>query len=86
VDDDTSDYTNEKAFLTNARTYSWAHTSARSSPRSSTPGLILSWLHEHDTIPWKMYACMIPAGDRMYRWPGESWLPVGFSLEARRTG
>ena len=84
VTDDPTDYANDAAILTNARTYSWDHTLGAIVTSIVEAGLTLSWLHEHDTVPWKMFDSLIPTGLGMYRWPAQAWLPLAFSLKAKR--
>jgi hypothetical protein len=47
-------------------------------------GLTLKWLHEHDSLPWRMFELLVKDANGMYRWPDESWLPLAFSLRAER--
>jgi hypothetical protein len=47
-------------------------------------GLSLQWLHEHECVPWRAFDCLVEGRDGMYRWPGERWLPLAFSLCAHR--
>jgi len=47
-------------------------------------GLALDYLHEHDRITWRMFACLVPDGQGGYRWPDKPWLPLSFSIRARK--
>jgi hypothetical protein len=47
-------------------------------------GLALSWLHEHACLPWRMFQTLVKDHEGMYRWPDKPWLPLAFSLKARR--
>jgi hypothetical protein len=47
-------------------------------------GLALSWLHEHACLPWRMFETLVKDHEGMYRWPDKPWLPLAFSLKARR--
>jgi SAM-dependent methyltransferase len=84
VIDDPSDYADPTAVLRNTRTYAWAHTLGEIVTAVINAGLRLSWLHEHDAVPWRMFASLEPAPGDMHRWPAERWLPLAFSLEAVR--
>lgn len=84
IDDDTTDYANSTAVLKNARTYAWAHQLGEIVTALVDAGLAISWLHEHDAVPWKMFGALVPLGESMWGWPAEKWLPLAFSLEAVR--
>ena len=48
-------------------------------------GLQLSFLREHECIPWQAFPMIVPAGRGMYRLPdGHAGLPLAFSLKAVR--
>jgi len=52
-------------------------------------GLVLDFLHEHDSVTWKMFASLVDdrTGEgqwRNYRWPDRPWLPLAYSLRAIR--
>jgi len=52
-------------------------------------GLTLEFLHEHDSVPWQMFTTLVDDGTgngqwRQYRWPDRPWLPLSYSLRARR--
>jgi hypothetical protein len=39
---------------------------------------------EIDSVPWRMFHCLVEAGDGIFRWPDKRWLPLGFSLRGRK--
>ena len=84
VIDDPSDYVDENARLHNARTYTWVHPLGGIVTALRDAGLRLDWLHEHDRVAWRMFRRLIRDSEGMYRWPGERWLPLAFSLRAVR--
>jgi SAM-dependent methyltransferase len=84
VIDDARDYADPNARLVNTRTHSFQHTLADILGALSEAGLILEWLHEHPTVPWRMFRCLVPLGEDMFGWPDRPWLPLSFSLSARR--
>jgi SAM-dependent methyltransferase len=84
VTDDPTDYADETVVLKSARTATWSHTLSDIVTAIVDSGLTLSWLHEHDAVPWKMFEILKRDADGMYGWPAERWLPLGFSLEAKR--
>ena len=86
VFDDPADYADPEARLTNVRTYTWLHPVGEIVTSILAAGLRLHWLHEHDQVPWRMFEALVEGADGMYRWPGEPWLPLAFSLRAERDG
>jgi SAM-dependent methyltransferase len=84
VDDDPSDYADPEARLRNARTYVWLHPLADTLAALAAAGLELEWLNEHRRVPWRMFRCLVQDADGLYCWPEEAWLPLAFSLYARR--
>ena len=85
VIDDARDYADPGARLTNVRQYTWIHPLGDVVSALIAAGLRLEWLHEHDCIPWQMFGCLVRDSSRLYRWPDRPWLPLAFSLAARRT-
>jgi SAM-dependent methyltransferase len=84
VADDPRDYADPSARLTNARQYNWIHPLADIVTGLIDAGLRLEWLHEHDSVPWQMFEMLVEDAHGMYRWPDRPWLPLAFSLRARR--
>jgi hypothetical protein len=84
VIDDPSDYADETARLTHARTYEWLHPLGGIVTALIQAGLTLRWLHEHDAVPWRMFKLLVQDAEGMYRWPDRPWLPLAFSLRAER--
>jgi len=82
--DDPRDYSDPEARLANARSYNWIHPLGELVSQLIEAGLRLDWLHEHDAIVWRMFACLERGGDGLYRWPDKPWLPLAFSLLATR--
>ncbi len=84
VIDDPSDYADDTARLTHARTYEWLHPLGVIVTALIEAGLTLRWLHEHDAVPWRMFELLVQDAEGMYRWPERAWLPLAFSLRAER--
>jgi SAM-dependent methyltransferase len=84
VIDNPSDYADETARLTHARTYEWLHPLGAIVTALIDAGLTLRWLHEHDAVPWRMFELLVQDAEGMYRWPERPWLPLAFSLRAER--
>lgn len=82
--DNPTDYADGGARLTNSTTHEWIHPLGAIVTALISSGLRLDWLHEHDGIPWRMFACLIKSPDGLYRWPDTRWLPLAYSLQATR--
>ncbi len=78
------DYADAQARLTNATTYEFLHTLGDIVTAITKSGLTLDYLHEHPTVPWRMFDCLIEDERGMFSWPGQSWLPLAFSISARK--
>jgi len=79
----TRDYAGERAPL-EGEAHQWLHPLGDIVTAVIATGLRLAWLHEHDAVPWPMFACLVRGDDGLYRWPERAWLPLGFSLKADR--
>jgi SAM-dependent methyltransferase len=82
--DDPRDYADPSARLSNARQYGWIHPLGDILVALNAAGLQLQWLHEHDCVPWQMFECLVEDPSGLHRWPDKAWLPLSFSLSARR--
>lgn len=82
--DETKDYADPNARLTNSTTCQWIHPLGAVVTALIAAGLRLDWLHEHDAITWRMFACLAEGPDGLYRWPDKPWLPLAYSLQATR--
>jgi SAM-dependent methyltransferase len=78
------DYTNPDANLTNARTVEWLHPLSDIIMGLLNAGLRLDLLHEHDTVAWKMFECLVPDSRGGFKWPDKPWLPLAYSLRASK--
>jgi SAM-dependent methyltransferase len=84
--DDPTDYADASARLRNRRSYCWLHPLGDIITALIDAGLTLRWLHEHATVPWRMFRLLVEGEDGHYRWPARPWLPLAFSLRAERRG
>ena len=84
IEDDDRDYADDAARLQNTRLYTWIHPLSDIITGLLEAGLALSWLHEHAYLPWRMFQTLVEDPGGMYRWPDRPWLPLAFSLKARR--
>jgi SAM-dependent methyltransferase len=82
--DDPTDYADSTARLTNSVTREWIHPLGSVVSSLIAAGLRLDWLHEHDAVTWRMFACLTQGEDRLYRWPDKPWLPLAYSLQATK--
>ena len=83
--DEPTDYADSSARLTNATTAQWIHPLGAVVTALIAAGLRIDWLHEHDAVAWRMFACLTEGPDRLYRWPEQPWLPLSYSLRATCT-
>ena len=81
---ETKDYADDTAELKNETTVEWMHPLGNIVTALIDAGLALRWLHEHDSVPWRMFGCLSEGEDGLYRWPGRPWLPLAFSLWAAK--
>ncbi|MFZ1425872.1 MAG: class I SAM-dependent methyltransferase [Geminicoccaceae bacterium] len=84
--DNPTDYADPDARLANVRTCEWMHTVGEVVTSVIAAGLQLRWLHEHDRVPWRMFAQLVEEADGMFGWPDKPWLPLAFSLRALKPG
>ena len=82
--DDPTDYANPEARLANSQTVEWMHGVGDVVEALLGAGLEISGLREHDAVAWKMFESLVKGEDGMFRWPDRPWLPLSFSVLARR--
>ncbi len=82
VIEEATDYADPAAQLANATTHQWIHPVGDTVSALIAAGLRIEWLHEHDALPWRMFACQVKGEDGLYRWPDKPWLPLSYSLRA----
>jgi SAM-dependent methyltransferase len=81
---ETADYADPQARLANSRYVAWMHPLSDILGALAAAGLRLEWFHEHPRVAWQMFKSLVPAGDALWGWPKEAWLPLAFSLRAVR--
>lgn len=85
VEDTPTTYTGDEAILTQTKSYSWNHAFSDILGGLIDHGLRLDFLHEHETVPWKIFPNAVEAGDGMFRLPdGAPRIPLAFSLKASK--
>lgn len=82
--DEAGDYADEHAVVENSVTWEWPHPTAEVLTALLDAGLRLDFFHEHPIVPWQMFEFLEPAGEGLWGWPAERWLPLTFSLGATR--
>jgi len=82
--EETRDYADPTARLSNSTTSQWIHPLSAVVTALIAAGLRLDWLHEHDAVTWRMFACLEEGADGLFRWPDKPWLPLAYSLQATR--
>jgi hypothetical protein len=68
--------------MVNTRTHQFMHPVGSVVSALLDAGLHITMLHEHDAVPWRMFAALEEGADGMFRWPDKPWLPLSYSLKA----
>ena len=82
--DETQDYSNADATLQNSRVYAWMHGLGEIASALLEQGLEIRALREHDAVAWRMFSVLEKGEDGLFRWPDKPWLPLSFTILARR--
>jgi SAM-dependent methyltransferase len=82
--DEPTDYADPEARLVNSRTHQFLHPVGRVVSALIGEGLRLDFLHEHSRVAWRMFRTLERRADGMWHWPAERWLPLAYSISARR--
>jgi SAM-dependent methyltransferase len=82
--DDHRNYVDPRARLRNTHTHQFMHPLGQVVTALLAAGLRLEFLHEHAAVPWRMFSCLVDDGAGGYHWPDKPWLPLSYSLRARR--
>jgi len=78
-------YADLKAEIRHRESHEWNHPLSSILNALGAAGLVLDWLHEHDSLAWPLFKCLEEGPDRMFRMPaGRPRLPLSFSLKAIR--
>jgi SAM-dependent methyltransferase len=81
---DPNDYADPTARLENATNVGWLHPLSDIVTGLIDAGLALDWLHEHASLPWRMFKVLEQRADGDWHWPDRPWLPLAVSLKATR--
>ena len=82
--DDPADYAVPDARLSRSRTYEWMHPLGEVLGALDGADLAFEWLHEHPRVTWRMFRGLVRDADGLYAWPDRPWLPLAYSLSARK--
>jgi SAM-dependent methyltransferase len=82
--DDPIGYANPDEPLINKRTHEWRHTLGDVLSAIAQAGLRIGWVREHDAVAWEAFPGLQEGEDGLFRWPGEAWLPLAWSVRALR--
>jgi len=85
IEDDATDYADPNARLQNTRTHQFLHRLDAVISALIAAGLAIEFLHEHPRVAWQMFRCLTQHDDGMWHWPDRPWLPLSYSLRARRS-
>jgi SAM-dependent methyltransferase len=85
ISDNPADYIDSGATLEHAAEIVWIHPLCDILGGLFAAGMSLSWLHEHDGVPWRMFDILERGPDGLWRWPDQPWLPISYSLRAERS-
>jgi SAM-dependent methyltransferase len=80
--DETEDYANPAARLSQSCTVTWMHPIAEVVAALRGAGMALDWLNEHPRVAWRMFRCLERDADGLWAWPDRPWLPLAYSLGA----
>ena len=82
--DDARDYANPVAVLRHSKTHQFVHPLASVVQALIDAGLRIEMLNEHDGVAWKAFGSLIEGEDRLWRFPDKPWLPLSYSIRARK--
>ncbi len=82
--DDSRDYADPAARLTQVRTVQFMHPLAAILGSLMQAGLRLDWLHEHPRLTWQAFAQLREDAEGCWEWPDQPWLPLALSLSMTR--
>ena len=72
------------AFPEPSESFNWIHPLSDVIGSLIAAGLRLDFLHEHEALPYRLYASMVPADSGLYRLP-ESMVPIPLAFSLRAT-
>ena len=79
-----TDYADPTAKLSNSQMVEFLHPVADIVGALLAAGLQLDFLHEHPTLVWQQFRCLVQDTQGNWTWPGQPWLPLSLSIGATK--
>ena len=79
-----TDYAAPAAWLRHARPHTWLYPPGDVPRALRAAGLALDWLLEHPRLPWHIFRSLVRDVDGLFIWPERQWLPLAYSVSARK--
>jgi SAM-dependent methyltransferase len=80
-------YTGDPTIMSNQSTREWIHSLSAVLGGLIDAGLTITMFREHEVLPWRGLASLVPASERMWRLPdGAPRIPLSYSVRAKKGG
>jgi SAM-dependent methyltransferase len=80
-------YTGDPTIMSNPSTREWIHSLSAVLGGLIDAGLTITMFREHEVLPWRGLASLVPASERMWRLPdGVPRIPLSYSVRAKKGG
>jgi SAM-dependent methyltransferase len=78
-------YTGDKTVMAHQSTREWIHALSAVLGGLIDAGLTITMFREHDVLPWQGLKSLVPASDRLWRFPdGVPRIPLSYSVRAKK--
>jgi SAM-dependent methyltransferase len=78
-------YTGDPTVMSHQATREWIHSLSAVLGGLIDAGLAITMFREHEVLPWRGLASLVPASERMWRLPdGAPRIPLSYSIRARK--
>jgi 2-polyprenyl-3-methyl-5-hydroxy-6-metoxy-1,4-benzoquinol methylase len=78
-------YTSDVTVMKHQATREWIHSLSSIFSALIGAGMTITMFREHEVLPWRGLAMLVPATDRLWRLPdGHPRMPLAFSIRARK--
>jgi SAM-dependent methyltransferase len=78
-------YTGDPTIMTHQSTQEWIHSLSAVLGGLIDAGLAITMFHEHEILPWRGLASLVPASERTWRLPdGVPRIPLSYSVRAKK--
>ena len=82
---DATTYTGDPTIMTHQSTQQWIHSLSAVLGGLIDAGLAITMFREHELLPWRGLPSLVPASDRMWRFPeGVPRIPLSYSVRAKK--